>query len=615
MEHEQTFPEQADVRYAVIGKGKRVHYSPSNDDGLCGRGITAYLSAEEAAALFAKGYELCAPCHRAAEKRAEARRLADASPLAAAAVALAETVEQGDAERAEAEQDVEQRYIVHELGDEYGVMDTYTVEWVIEQTDQSDAEATAERLNREHAEARAVGPIVHRFHSTREAYDATQTRDHIRDGDVLVIEREQVVGFLRSAWPTAITEARGELHGLTVPAHEYEQGRYAASAARAAQLAAEHGFVVAKLHEQPATPAVESATVPGALVDPWTWIRRPASSDDTRRVVPAAEQRIVEGVVVEHAGVTEGSTPSNSTHPDVVAARAALAQLKPAALTDHHDVTEPTEAEVEVRGFMLDPRGGGRVAAYWLEGGRIVRHDDPWHGPCLDILAMRFERAGWTVEPMLRSSQCVFAHRPAEDEVEQPAAPVSAALEKNTRAANVDLAGVDFGEPRCLHEVYPADGVNGDPITACARKPAGGRFGVWSDEGCVDGFDCAVEAANECARLNGEAEAPAGDPLYSWGPMCPEHDEQGLDDCETCNAVPAEDRCPECSGKGCHWCHWTGEKQPEQTETDTGERDVDEPAAEAAGTWRTGWIAAQQAPAGDALFDLGEDVEQGALFV
>ncbi|MEU2179703.1 hypothetical protein [Streptomyces thermolilacinus] len=571
MEHEQTFTEQADVRYAVIGKGKRVHYSPSNDDGLCGRGITAYLSAEEAAALFDKGYELCAPCHRAAEKRAEARRLSAASPLAAAAVALAETVEQVDAERVEAEQDVEQRYVVHELGDDFGVMDTYTVEWVIEQTSQSDAEATAARLNREHAEARAAGPIVHRFYSTREAYDATQTRDHIIDGDVLVIEREQVVGFLRSAWPVAITEERGELHGMNVPAHEYEQGRYAASVARAAHIATEHGFVVAKLHEQ----------------------------------------RVVEGVVVEHAGVAEGSTPSDATHPDVVAAREALAGLAAATLTDHHDFSEPRDDERNVRGYVINPRGHGRVALYWLEGGRNVRRDEMPHGPALDCLADRMTRRGWTVEKMLRSSLCVFALRPAEDEVEQPAAPLSAALEENTRAANDVLAGVDFDEPRCLHEVYPADGASGDPITACARKQAGGRFGVWSDEGCVDGFDCAVEAANECARLNGAAEAPAGDPLYTWGPMCPEHDEQGLDDCEACNAVPAEDRCPECSGKGCHWCHWTGEKQPEQGEADAGGRD----AVEAAGTWRTGWIAAQQAPAGDALFDLGEDVEQGALFV
>ncbi|WP_367134482.1 MULTISPECIES: hypothetical protein [Streptomyces] len=42
--------------------------------------------------------------------------------------------------------------------------------------------------------------------------------------------------------------------------------------------------------KQTATPTAESAKVPGTLVDPWTWIRRPASDHDTRRSVPSAEQ-------------------------------------------------------------------------------------------------------------------------------------------------------------------------------------------------------------------------------------------------------------------------------------------------------------------------------------
>lgn len=122
-----------------------------------------------------------------------------------------------------------------------------------------------------------------------------------------------------------------------------------------------------------------------------------------------------------------------------------------------------------------------------------------------------------------------------------------------------------------------------------------------------------MQAANEAARLNTEEEAPNDDPLYTWHLMCPEHDEQTLDECEECNATPAENRCPECSGNGCHWCYWTGEKQVEQA--DAAELEVvDEREAEAAGTWREGWITRQPAPADEALFDLGDDVEQGALF-
>jgi hypothetical protein len=55
---------------------------------------------------------------------------------------------------------------------------------------------------------------VHRFASTGQAYNASQCRDEIRPGDVLVVEPEGVVGILISAWPTAITERTGEFHSL-----------------------------------------------------------------------------------------------------------------------------------------------------------------------------------------------------------------------------------------------------------------------------------------------------------------------------------------------------------------------------------------------------------------
>jgi len=88
-------------------------------------------------------------------------------------------------------------------------------------------------------------PKVHRFRSTGEAYDSTQCRDDIRDGDVLVIEEERVVGFLVSAWPVAVTELHGELHGpLPAPAREYREGRYAESVDHAERIARDLGFLV-----------------------------------------------------------------------------------------------------------------------------------------------------------------------------------------------------------------------------------------------------------------------------------------------------------------------------------------------------------------------------------
>lgn len=86
-------------------------------------------------------------------------------------------------------------------------------------------------------------PQVHRFDSTGEAYGASQCDDDIKDGDVLVVTSERVVGVLCKAWPVAVTEARGSFHTLkqgTEPVtwDTYEDGRYARSAAVAAAHAA-----------------------------------------------------------------------------------------------------------------------------------------------------------------------------------------------------------------------------------------------------------------------------------------------------------------------------------------------------------------------------------------
>lgn len=106
-------------------------------------------------------------------------------------------------------------------------------------------------------EAPARIPAVHRFGSTGEAYDMTQCSEGIHDGDLLVIEPERVVGFLRAAWPVAITAEHGELHTLTVSAREINEGAYAANAAAAETLARELGYDVNPLHANPAAVADE----------------------------------------------------------------------------------------------------------------------------------------------------------------------------------------------------------------------------------------------------------------------------------------------------------------------------------------------------------------------
>lgn len=249
-------------------------------------------------------------------------------------------------------------------------------------------------------EAPAVeeSPRVHRFDDTDTAYDITQTEEGVHrgicDGDVLVVESEGVVGVLTNSWPVALTEVHGQFHLMSERylIREMNDGRYAASADAAERVAAGLGLLLLPQHR--ATVAV---------------------------LVAGRECDVIEGVVVTHDGTAQGSLPEDASHPDVAAARDALAGLAVATLTDHHDVHAPRVEERNVRGYFVEPRGRGRVAVYWLEAGKIVRRDEAVNGAALDCLADRLQRRGWRTERMLNSSQCVFAYRPAERATRFPA--------------------------------------------------------------------------------------------------------------------------------------------------------------------------------------------------
>jgi hypothetical protein len=92
---------------------------------------------------------------------------------------------------------------------------------------------------------------VWHFASTGEAYDATQTDERIKDGDVLVVASEEVVGFLLQAWPVAVTEARGHFHdgGGDANLRSLEGGKYTASVDAAWK--AYHDFVAEPLDTDP----------------------------------------------------------------------------------------------------------------------------------------------------------------------------------------------------------------------------------------------------------------------------------------------------------------------------------------------------------------------------
>jgi hypothetical protein len=77
---------------------------------------------------------------------------------------------------------------------------------------------------------------IHTFSSSGEAYNASQTHDEIKDGDILSVPSERVVGVLIEAWPTAVSEKTGEFHSLhdeidwaAIPTDESSAKDYSAS--------------------------------------------------------------------------------------------------------------------------------------------------------------------------------------------------------------------------------------------------------------------------------------------------------------------------------------------------------------------------------------------------
>lgn len=102
------------------------------------------------------------------------------------------------------------------------------------------------------------------------------------------------------------------------------------------------------------------------------------------------------------------------------------------------------------------------------------------------------------------------------------------------------LDAVDFGEPRCVHGFYERPEDRTKPVAACKTKQPTASVGVLSDEGCVDQFDCAIQASDAAARMNADEQHPADDPLYRWAVLCTEHEEQPAATCEECLAEPVD---------------------------------------------------------------------------
>ncbi len=92
-----------------------------------------------------------------------------------------------------------------------------------------------------------VGPDVRvhdYFMDTKQAYDETQWNEAIRNGDILVIKDEQVIG-IADTWPVAVTKAFGSLHAVAPGADllEYEElAKYRTAILMARKLADNLGW-------------------------------------------------------------------------------------------------------------------------------------------------------------------------------------------------------------------------------------------------------------------------------------------------------------------------------------------------------------------------------------
>ena len=381
-----TLAKRAGVRYALVGTGRRVHYS-NNDDTLCGREVTEYTDG-----LDKRHPDLCARCITAAEERAYARALAADSPLAAAAFDLAETVEQADAER-------EQHLDAVEAD-------------AVEQFEQAAHIADAV----EHAEQVEAG--VATVAEAVTLYDAHLAADSLVDEELrlaaaLVTEAEADAGTWRGEWigeqpDDALFERPTEQGALFAPGREPIVAR--ANFRREdldrikAKAAADREAYRAEMDErQAAEHRAYGAPVPAAV--------QARIDAQTAEQVPA--RRVIEGVVVEHNGITRGTAPKHSTDSAARAALDALGPLRLAEVTDHTDVAaQPGDLDhtPAAWGFLIEPRGHGRIALYWIEAGRYVRPDGEPFAVELEIGADKLRAAGWKIEPDTR--RCVMAWRP-----------------------------------------------------------------------------------------------------------------------------------------------------------------------------------------------------------
>lgn len=91
---------------------------------------------------------------------------------------------------------------------------------------------------------------IHHFKSTNEAYNACQSNENIKRGDILVIQSEHVVG-IADTWPFAVTVCKGQLHRIdsSIAGNQLRE-EFCSSLLQAIRTAEALGFTVSERERQ-----------------------------------------------------------------------------------------------------------------------------------------------------------------------------------------------------------------------------------------------------------------------------------------------------------------------------------------------------------------------------
>ncbi|MDN3056881.1 hypothetical protein PH213_20465 [Streptomyces sp. SRF1] len=400
------------------------------------------------------------------------------------------------------------------------------------------------------------------------------------DGDVMVVEAEGVVGIVIDGRPYAITTARGDCFGESVfpaleePVRETAGGRYATAADVAETIARRYGFPVEERHAS--TPADETPAIPQpeeerysvhyetrrlfpgydedrisvnrhGHADALLYVALPHEAGrNVRSTLAALGWRLVgdlgyiAGINLER-GRVERTEPADT--PEAAELRTAVVREVVARMTAHTAYSQAAHFRP-----AFSAGGTGRYPIGWTFRtgyGEAVRFG--W----VTALGRLIDRVGC---PTREEAGCAVQQRHAGGEDapadKRPMDIVAAATTGDLGTLSTGLRQADpaarlvrslapmksrqLAGNRCVHNLYAREGDRTDPVAACARKHSSVSVGVFSDEGCVDAFDCAVQASDEAARLNAEEIADGREPLCRWALMCEEHEEQPADGREEC---------------------------------------------------------------------------------